>query len=88
VTNPDDLGIICSLDIEDETDSNCEATGLAVGSGDCATGEPSGNRDDAKPHTDPYPLDTTVIHWTVMDEFGETDESDQTVTVVDVTHQF
>jgi hypothetical protein len=66
---------------------NCLATGIVPSppstNDDCTNAYVQGQRNDAMPLYDPYPIGTTTITWTMTDEGGNTATCQQLVVVSD-----
>lgn len=85
VTDDEDPTITCPPDQTVNSDpGECEAT-VSVGTpatGDnCGVDTVEGVRSDSRALTDPYPVGTTTITWTVTDIHGNTAECTQTIIV-------
>ncbi len=81
--------IICPTDIAVNSDPmSCEATNVVIGTptvdDNCGVNTLVGVRDDLLALTDPYPLGTTTITWTVTDYSGNFATCDQLVVVTDI----
>ncbi|MBN2776583.1 MAG: DUF11 domain-containing protein, partial [Bacteroidales bacterium] len=84
-----DPTITCPGDVDVNSDAgNCEATNVVVGTpivnDNCGVNTVTGVRDDMLALTDPYPLGTTTITWTVTDFGGNSVSCDQLVVVTDI----
>ncbi|MDD3739616.1 MAG: HYR domain-containing protein, partial [Bacteroidales bacterium] len=81
--------INCPADVNVNSDpSSCEATNVVIGTptvnDNCGVNTVTGVRDDMLALTDPYPLGTTTITWTVTDFGGNSATCDQLVVVTDI----
>jgi len=81
--------ITCPDNVAVNSDAGtCEATNVVVGTplvnDNCGVNTVTGVRDDMLALTDPYPLGTTTITWTVTDFGGNSASCDQLVTVTDI----
>ncbi|MDB5232420.1 MAG: hypothetical protein JWN76_3225 [Chitinophagaceae bacterium] len=86
VTDNEAPVITHSGDVNTHSDAgNCSAAVQASASAtdNCGVGAPSGVRNDGKLLTDPYPVGTTTITWTVTDIHNNTSTSTQTIIVTD-----
>jgi large repetitive protein len=84
-----DPTITCPGDVAVNSDGGtCEATNVVIGTptvnDNCGVNTVTGVRDDMLALTDPYPLGTTTITWTVTDFSGNFATCDQLVVVTDV----
>jgi uncharacterized repeat protein (TIGR01451 family)/gliding motility-associated-like protein len=84
-----DPTITCPADVAVNSDAGtCEATNVVIGTptvnDNCGVNTVTGVRDDMLALTDPYPLGTTTITWTVTDFSGNIATCEQIVTVTDI----
>jgi uncharacterized repeat protein (TIGR01451 family)/gliding motility-associated-like protein len=89
VYDTEDPTITCPTDVAVNSDPmSCEATGVVIVTptvnDNCGVMSVVGVRSDLLALTDPYPLGTTTITWTVTDYSGNFATCDQLVVVTDV----
>ncbi|MDD3860178.1 MAG: HYR domain-containing protein [Bacteroidales bacterium] len=89
IYDTEDPTITCPADLAVNSDAGtCEATNVVIGTptvnDNCGVNTVTGVRDDMLALTDPYPLGTTTITWTVTDFGGNSATCDQLVVVTDI----
>ncbi|MDD4148925.1 MAG: HYR domain-containing protein [Bacteroidales bacterium] len=89
VLDSEDPTITCPADVAVNSDTgSCEATGVVIGTptvnDNCGVNTVTGVRSDMLALSDPYPLGTTTITWTVTDYSGNFATCNQLVTVTDI----